>query len=222
MIVSTMTKDEVLREIRRDYVWVLERTDGIRIKYNKVIKSVKANRTLGIVNYTTPNRNKVTVVWRVIVYGKGLIDIACSMYFHNMTPKGLQFLMPLNSCTELLVYTSHCIDRMQERGSMSFGDYIRYVEETENKCGITRYKYDGKETQLMSVGSNGAFIVVHGDWGITAVTFIGNDQFGENQSKVASDLLSEVHGYVEQVRKDVYDNFMNMNRKDRRNYSFAS
>ena len=99
---------------------------------------------------------------------------------------------------------------------------MRYVEETENKCGITRYEYDGKETQLMSVGGNGAFIVVHGDWGITAVTFIGNDQFGENQSKVASDLLSEVHGYVEQVRKDVYENFMNMNRKDRRNYSFAS
>ncbi len=195
MLVSTMTPQEILKEVRKDYDWVLYRTDGICRKYGKIIRKLKKGdrRILGMVKYLTPSRNTVIVNWCARKLGK-TDDVYCTMFFQYMTPRGFQYIEPINNGTQIFVYTSHCCDRMLERAGMLFTDYINYYSGPESNYGrrvIIGYTYKDKDCLLAQMGNKGGFVCVKTDVGMVGVTFVGVENYSGQQVVIGAASLSE-------------------------------
>lgn len=185
-----MTPQEMLKEVQGDYEWVLDRTDGIAKKYAKVTRRLKDgdHKVLGTVRYLTPRKNVVIVSWAVRKLGK-VDDIYNVMFFKYMTPRGYQYIEPINFGKQLFVYTSHSCDRMLERAGMTFNDYIDYY--VGEKCHYGRrviigYEYDGKDCQLCQVGELGGFIAVMNEVGFVGVTFLALENYTMDQTIIGA------------------------------------
>lgn len=195
MIVASMTKEELLKEITLDKQWVEDRAHGIVMKYRKKTKNFRGRKVLGVTNYTTPRNNDVTAVWCANCFEKGVVSYSCSTYFRFMSPRGYQYITIIGNASTLsnpLIFTSHSIDRLMERCGMTFKDYIIECELSDyGNLYFNDYEYKGKVTKAMVVPNRGMFITVDGDWGWTTVTFIDKDLQGKVQNDVVSTYESQ-------------------------------
>ena len=214
MIVPSMTKDELVKELSLDKDWVDGRVYGIDQKYKKKIMKVRGHEVLAVTNYTTPRNNFVTVVWRATYVDRRTTILTAVPYFRYMTVRGYQYIMLMchgkHSYTPL-IYTSHCIDRMKERIGMDFRQYIIQSEAQDNGgMFMDDYVYNGKQTKGLVFPNYGMFILDEATWGYAAVTFISKEQQGDVQNEITSEYERQRHMYNlryennirEQIRKN--------------------
>ena len=194
MIVQSMAKQELLRELNQDVDWVYERSYGIREKYRKVIKKVTDRKILGTVKYTTPKKNKVQVTWVVYRMNKDIV-LSPVILFCCPTPRGYQYINLIsntNGSVQIpIIYTSHAIDRLKERSSLTLLDVISIGERASyGRCYIRDYVYEDKQAKALVVDGYGMFILVEQEWGLYAVTYIDKDHQGEVQNQISDDYAS--------------------------------
>lgn len=191
MIVPSMTKQELIRELSQDVDWVYDRAYGIREKYRKTINKVTDRKVLGFVKYTTPKKNQVLVAWSVYKVGKDIV-LSPVVFFCCPTSRGFQYINLASSPTSgvklPVIYTSHAIDRLRERSNLTLQDVVTISEQTSyGRCFIRDYEYEGRQAKALVVDGYGMFILVEQEWGLYAVTYIDKDQQGDVQNQISDD-----------------------------------
>ena len=186
MIVASMTREEVTREIREDSEWLLARYEGIKTKYRKQIKAHRTGEKLLCVSkYVTPHHNTAYVVWYLSGAGKKECHMGMMHYFQYMTPAGCQYIHPTYRNLTLITYTSHFIQRLQEREGMTFMDFIKqFIYDSSFVINYDKYEYKGKEVNVIPFGDFGFQVYVDGDWGISVVTYISKKQYKGDQNNI--------------------------------------
>ena len=205
-----MTKPELLTELTREDDWIQDRKDGVCVKYRKLLNPKKVPegfRVLARTTYTTPRNNKVIVFW-VRVKRDKLLMVETVYYFEYQTPNGKkQYLMPLfnnrSDAQEVVIFTVHAMQRVQERAGMPFLDLAEY----ECNHGVAgkkaKYTYNGKETLVVNAGDKGLFILEEDKWGYAAATFISNQIMKDNQTEK----LNECEKYTKEYQQHRTDDF---------------
>ncbi len=189
MIVSTMTKADVVRELNEENDWVNMRSYGIREKYKKKIRSCRGNIVLSTVTYTSPRNNNLFVIWKCHRINREVVCVQPLFFIRYMTSRGYQYIGLITNKKYgdvPLIFTSHCVDRVKERSGMEFKDLMIYKETTDwTSTYIDDYEYEGRKSKGMVVEGKGMFIITESEWGFTAVTFITEEQQGDVQTTIS-------------------------------------
>lgn len=215
MIVSTMTESEVLKELRADVEWVDGRGYNLVKKYQHRIGKVKDSiKVIAVTEYTTPRNNQVVVVWYAVKYPVVGHTFSSVVYFKYTSTNGryqyLQLISNKRYGDKVVVYTSHAIDRLEERSGVTFREYI--VQDIEGKHNansfVSNYEYEGKTTKAMLFCDKGMFLCEDGKWGVNLVTYIDKTLQGDNQTQLyvqrsLSEPLQE-ENYVNNILKGAF------------------
>lgn len=187
MILETMTRQEVLKELQADCDWVDERIPGLKKKYNKSLKNKRVGHKtiLGISKYLTPRKNKVFVCAVKLLF-RNYCALGNAVLFEFVGNDGkIRYIFPLfedNRLVETITFSSHCIKRMKERSGLQPIDVLKIIAiDNEGSLCFSHYEYEGKLSFMSPLGNIGGVIGVKCDWGILAITYINVELQGENQ-----------------------------------------
>ena len=190
MIVPSMTKEDLFREDSYDSEWVRGMTMNQVKKHQKKLGKLKTNSctVLSVTNYKSPRKNDLVVVWYGVKYPDVGTAISCIIYYKYWTPRGFQYVEVVHNkySREIIVFTSHAIDRLKERSNIAFNEYI--VQDVNDTVSpnfyMSDYEYNGKTSKALLFKDTGMFILEEGDWGLYAVTYINKEQQGETQNEL--------------------------------------
>ena len=192
MIVPSMTKAELLREVKEDSDWVFERRNGIRKKYNKRLKKFDGEILLGISTYKTPRYNEAIVVWVASNVNKHEFNLSCFTYFKYNTPAGVQYILATRYAQSVVVYTVHFIKRLKEREGLSFIDFIQLLGKEASYLVVPdKYVYKGKEVEVVPFLDRGFQIFKEDNWGMNMLTYISKSQYQGEQGEFIKKVVEE-------------------------------
>jgi len=206
MIVPSMTKAELLREVKEDSDWVFERRNGIRQKYNKRLKKFDGEILLGISTYKTPRYNEAIAVWVASNVNKHEFNLSCFTYFKYNTPAGVQYILATRYAQSVVVYTVHFIKRLKEREGLSFMDFIQLLGKEASYLVVPdKYVYKGKEVEVVPFLDRGFQIFKEDNWGMNMLTYISKSQYqgeqGEFIKKVVEEQSLENNKYLAYLKR---------------------
>lgn len=214
----------MLAELAREDDWLADRKNGICTKYRKQLvpkKVAEGFKVLARTNYVTPRHNKVTVFWVRVKRDKFLL-VESVYYYEYQTPNGKkQYISPFynrrSEPQDVIIYTVHAMQRVQERTGMPFFDLAEY----ECNHGVAHkkstYTYNGKETEVANAGDKGLFILEKDKWGLAATTFISNQIMGENQTEKLYECEAKTREYQRYRTDDFKERLKDVPRFIRRN-----
>ena len=229
MLLETMTKNEVLNELKRIDSWLADRKPGIMKKYERLFKPKNAkDRMLGVSEYTTPCSNKVHVVWSTAV--RGIVWLEFAFYVELETPNGKAYVKALfntrdgRCITDACVYTAHAIQRLKERQGIDFKQLMELeYKESRSLYFTLPYTYKGKESLATPFGVVGLWVTVMGKWGLTYVTYVSRGLCGVEQLESMYVARKTIEQYQnekdEYVTKDGNNCLSGLSRKQRRLYA---
>ena len=227
MIVETMTKTELYKELIADEQWVLERAIGLTTKYNKQLrdKRVRHLAVLGRTWYETPNHNKVyTIAQKYIVDEKGKRSIVSitSLYQYTDNSGITRYIYPLFGFDNylklnfVLTFSAHSVSRMKERiGKDIFGVFEDICTKNDTCISIRPYTFKCEYGDYCTViGDNMAFIRYE-PWGPWVTTMITKEQEYLNQLKQQAEIKKD---NIELSKKlvDVHTNLCKNNKQFRK------
>ena len=145
MILETMTREEVFKEIKQDEDWLKGMGYGLMKKYSKQLKDKRYGHReiLGMSSYTTPNNNRVHCVHQKYYSDKdNKYASVCfvSLYEYRCGDK-LRYIYPIygygvfeNCPCGLVVFTEHCqqIGKSVSIVSISIDPFGPYFEEDKD------------------------------------------------------------------------------------------
>lgn len=198
MIVETMTKQGLLREINDDVSTLLRRIKGWRKKYNKKMKDkrVPFGTLLDTLQIKTSKYNTLDLY---LLKGKDDFIPFRAVYKVFMKDKygnfGWHFIVPNiqngGKVYDVDVYTPHFIKRLKERLDMTFDDYIRDMD----YAGVeqTAYTYNIPEGQFaFNIGNKGLALVEGHKWGFLVKTVVNREKLYQNQVEILDDCYGRV------------------------------
>ena len=153
-----MTAVEVLKELQIGDWFILGRTDGLRIKNNKKLKSkfVKHKEIMSVSTYVIPKTLNTAVVYAVKQYQtlRGGEYATMSLSYYYKTTYGT-FIMPYFNNGVTVGYieiTSHAVDRMKQRLGKDFDAFFRedWVKRNDGVMSMKEYKYNGDENEYVA------------------------------------------------------------------------
>lgn len=214
MILESMTKEEVFKQLKADIDWLDGRTPGLKTKYNKHLKDKRVGHKsiLGVSSYLTPNHNRVQMLVQKAVFGK--LNSLCFSYLFEFTGGNgkKRYLYPLfvnRRLCDVVVFSNHCMSRMMERSGLTSTDLLRALANgNDGAMNVEAYEYKGEKRLLCSIGNYGGVICSPCAWGIIGVTYINLEQHDvvqvichqETQSQneeVGREHFNEVAAYVQ-------------------------
>ena len=207
MIVPSMTKAEVLKELSRDVDYIAQMQSGLRKKYARQLKN-KCDGLLGITRYVNPQTHNIQyVVWHKVFNGY-YCDISHISFIEYNDGRNINYLMPsftnlgytLSGC---VVFTAHSIQRLYERAGLSWIDFLKEGYKEGFRFGYQYYDYKGVKTLSTSFGLKGIFIVEEGKWGIVMKTFVSNNLLGTNQQTVMVDCRQANINYTKEIHAGI-------------------
>lgn len=215
MIVETMTRDEVFREIQADDDWCAQRCIGLAKKYNKALKNKRIghNSILGMVEYITPNHNKVHgIVQKVFVDDKQkyAIPAIVTIYEFVSSDGKRRHIYPLNymdsnRLQSLIVFSDHAVQRLRERCGKSMMDlFVDLCVENESCMSFIYYDYNGKDDEHLSVIGDTILLAKDSEWGKTVTTILNKNQLYENQEDMNDFLQRHIEG-LKEYNKEKYE-----------------
>ena len=215
MITYTMTKDELVRELRAECDWLDGLRPGIVIKYKKRLnpRTAKEGFTLlGKTAYTTPRNNRVHVAWVREKVGNYITILSVHFYEYTNQYGKKQYINPCyngfgNNPRRIVVYTSHAMSRLLERAGMTIQDLLFYDnDETGYNIGyVGEYEYKGKKSTMFNLGDKGMFITEDCNWGVAAVTFVNYELLGPVQTAEIKKAIEKTKSYNEMRAKETID-----------------
>ena len=173
-----MTKDEVFKQIEQDNDWCRERVPGLTEKYKKQLKSkgVPSGGFLGRSRYTTPNGNVVYVFAFKVQEGKYCRVSIVSLYeyeYGTLTRYAFPVYNEYNYIDWVLVFSSHCLDRMRERAGMDVFDIITDIcKQRRMAIALKPYTFNGSQTECIGSFGKGVLITDTHPWGVIAKTYL--------------------------------------------------
>lgn len=215
MIVETMTRDEIFREIREDDEWVTLRCIGLRKKYNKALKNkrVKNHTLLGTVEYTTPRHNKVYCIVQKLYCDdkeKYAIPTIISLYEFTSSDGKRRYIYPLqymqsNRIQSLIVFSDHAISRLRERCNKSMMDLFFDICFVNDSCmSWLKYDYNERDDEHFSVVGDTILLAKDSEWGVTVTTILNKNQLYENQEDMNDFLKRHIEG-LKEYNKEKYE-----------------
>ena len=195
MITDTMTSNELRRELIADEMWVRERMNGLRIKFQKKLKDkkVRENTLLGTSSYTTPLGNVVFVSCFKTYpdHKEKYADIAFASLYSYWHGNVKRYLYPMNfpgtqTYKHSIVFSAHSVERMKERLGMDMTDV--FVENQKMLYGCTSFlknDYNGKDDEFYCDFGPCILLAKHHPWGIIVSTIIAKDQQHTDQQLLA-------------------------------------
>lgn len=167
MIVRTMTTKEVLKQLQKDYEYVMARMDGLRIKNSKKLKNkyVKDGEILSKSRYVIPETNDTVVVYAIkvvqTVNNKEYASISVAYYIKTCYGTYIVSHVEGDSATGYLEVSHHALVRLGERLGKDFDTFFKEDYIVKNDCILypVRYSRSGdKNVYVAHVGE--AFLVL--------------------------------------------------------------
>ena len=178
MIKETLKKVEVFKQIEQDNDWCRDRLPGLTKKYKKQLKSkaVPSGAFLGRSRYTTPNGNVVYLFAFKVQEGKYCRVSIVSLYEYGygaITRYALPMYNEYNHPGWVLVFSSHCLDRMKERAGMDIFDIITDIcQQRRMSITLKPYTFNGSPTESIGSFGKGVLITDTHSWGVIAKTYL--------------------------------------------------
>ena len=192
MILETMTREEVFKEIEQDEIWLMERGGGLMKKYSKQLRDKRYEHLeiLGMTTYTTPNNNKVHCVIQKYYADKSnkyAILALVSLYEYRCGDK-LRYVYPIyhygvrNKLKDLVIFSEHAVQRMNERLGKDMFEVFKDICTDQDTCvAFAKYDYNGRDDEMIGRISDGiAFACTH-EWGVVVSTIISTRQKFDTQ-----------------------------------------
>ena len=223
MIVPTMTKAELLRELSNEMQYIGGMVEGINKKYVKQLRVPKSG-ILGITRYVSPRKNVIHCVWRKNWTGK-FCSIGSTVFIeYTDADNHHNYIMPnfnhggicVVSCT---IFTGHSITRIKERAGLDFKQFLEYGETFRFFFSVESYEYKGKTVSATAFGDKGLLICEKGEWGTMIKTFVSTEMLGKNQEQHMDMVTQIADEYREETYKEVNDlhnSLIGVNRRERR------
>ena len=194
MIVDTMTKAELYKELTDDTDWLCGRLGGLAKKFNKALKNKRvADRAiLEVVEYTTPNNNKViSVIQKVVIKDKYATPTITSMFEYTTRNGMKRYIFPAldfdyDRIKYLLIFSAHAVSRMRDRLGMTIKDLLENICTINDTCtSVFKYDYNDNDNEYAVLLADCIGFAVPCDWGFMITTIINQDQEYENQTELA-------------------------------------
>ena len=188
MIRLDMSREELLKEMNADELWAYGRINGIHKKFNRYLKSKPAEGVFYRCWYTTPNKNKICIVYSV-ERTCGIMDLRLDTFFrfvgddgkeryifNHFTPDGL-------FVSRTFLFTNHFIQRLKERVGMDFESwFVERVVKKEVSFDVFDYDYNDEDNQCYAIlNGNMAFGVRSEAFDVVFKTLITMEQEYLNQ-----------------------------------------
>lgn len=189
----------------KDNNWVLERRDGLIKKYRKKLldKKIGHNDLLGVSNYSTPFGKTCTVYCRKYISGK-YAELAVQVVFDYFGKK-YYICMDNFGHTTWVCFTQHAIDRMKERGNITFEQALdMMVRETGGGLAFTKNTYTNGPNDCMAYLADGLLLGIMEGNNFIVKTYINRKNEYSNQLEVHIDSRKSAQEYT-QVKNDKID-----------------
>ena len=167
MITKSMTSEEVLKELKKDELFILGRVPGLLIKNNKKLKNkfFKHKDIMSVSTYVVPDTQDTAVVFatKQVSTLKGRDYSSMNLSYYYTTSYGTH-IMPFfrNSIpVGYIEVTHHAVDRMKMRLGKDFDSFFREDWMKKNDCAMTyvEYNYNGNPNEYVAhVGD--AFLIL--------------------------------------------------------------
>lgn len=162
MIVKTMTTKEVLKQLQKDYEFVMARLDGLRNKNSKKLKNkhVKSREILSRSKYVIPETNDTAVVYAIkfvqTVNKKEYASMTVAYYIKTCYGTYIISNVEGNYATGYHEVSHHAIERLTERLGKDFDTFFKedYIE--KNDCILYPVQYSRS-------GDNNVYVAHVGD-----------------------------------------------------------
>lgn len=209
MIVDTMTKAELLKELREDFIYFNGRNNGWIAKYSKKLrdKRIPNHKVLAITPYTTPNGNRVKVF--IFKEKVGNVNILSRTYLFEV---GLRYLIPncdaVGKPQDVVIFTKHFQDRLFERtGNTLIESLIKLRESGAGSVCIKSYesyKEQGLEEGEWYVANmnNALCLATTHKWGFILTTVITKRQESSKQKIEYLICKSESNEHDKELREE--------------------
>lgn len=175
-------------DFTKDNNWVLERKDGLFKKYRRKLLNEKIghNDLLGISEYTTPTGKKCKVYCRKYTEGK-YAELTIQVVFEYLGKQ--YYICPDNfGRTAWVCFTQHAIDRMKERGNITFEQALDMMtRETGGTLAFTQNTYSGGPNDCMAYFADGLLLGVMEGSNFIIKTYINRKNEYANQLEVHID-----------------------------------
>lgn len=167
MIVKTMTTKEVLKQLQKDYEYVMARMDGLRIKNSKKLKNkyVKNGEILSKSTYVVPETKDTVVVYAIkfvqAVKNKEYASMHVAYYIKTCYGTYIISNVDGDYATGYLEVSHHAIKRLGERLGKDFDTFFKedYIEKNDCILFPVQYSRSGdKNVYVAHVGD--AFLVL--------------------------------------------------------------
>lgn len=166
MIVRTMTTKEVLKQLQKDYEYVMARVDGLRIKNGKKLKNkyVKDREILSRAKYVIPETNDTAVVYAIkhvqTVNKKEYASMTVAYYIKTCYGTYIISNVVGDYATGYLEVSHHAIERLRERLGKDFDTFFKedYIE--KNDCILYPVQYSRSGDKNVYVAHVGDALLV--------------------------------------------------------------
>ena len=192
-------------DFTKDNNWVLERKAGLFKKYRRKLldKKIGHNDLLGISEYTTPTGKKCKVYCRKYTEGK-YAELTIQVVFEYFGKQ--YYICPTNfGRTAWVCFTQHAIDRMKERGDVTFEQALdMMVRETGGGLAFTKNTYTNGPNDCMAYLADGLLLGIREGTNFIIKTYINRKNEYANQLEVHIDSRKSAQEYT-QVKNDTID-----------------
>ena len=167
MITKSMTSEEVLKELKKDDLYVMDRWDGLLIKNKKKLKSkfVKNKDIMSVSTYVVPETRNTVVVYATkyisTLKGRDYSSMILNCYYKTCYETYIVPSFKNSDPVGYVEYTHHSVDRMKTRLGKDFDTFFRedWIKRNEGSMVYVDYDYNGDANERVAhVGD--AFLIV--------------------------------------------------------------
>jgi len=201
MIVPSMTKEEITKEILVDFAIVKRKSEYVIEKIKKEIFKSKKYPFIKAYDYIAP---KTKNTWVYILEIRNKHDIFQTFVNYHYSDKGLMAGL-VNNDLAVTFYTGHFFSRFVEREKLKIINPVEKIKEYFIQNPIISYEAteleDGAQ-EIIGTVSTGVVLGIKSKKGILVCnTYLSNEMLRKDQTLIAIGLKAEMDNYVEMEKK---------------------
>ena len=197
MIVPTMSKEEIIKEMLSDFDIVKRKSEYVIQDLRRLILKTKNFPIVKAYDYVTPKtKNK----WIYIVEVKTKDDIFQTFVNYHFTSIGLMAALVATDMS-ITFYTSHFFTRFIEREKLSITKPEEMIKAFFTMNPVIKYEVQKKledgANEILGAASTGVVLGIRSNKKIIVCnTYIPNEMLHKDQSLIVNSLKSELDYYT--------------------------
>ncbi len=167
MITKSMTSEEVLKELKKDDPFVMDKWDGLLIKNKKKLKSklVKHKDIMSVSSYVVPETRNTVVVYATkhisTLKGRDYSSMILNCYYKTCYNTYIVPSFKNSVPVGYVEYTQHSVDRIKKRLGKDFDTFFQedWIKMNEGSMVYVDYNYNrDADERVAHVGD--AFLIL--------------------------------------------------------------